>query len=34
MNIWKHSLLSAKKFGGKPEDYFEIHKFLDSSKLF
>lgn len=27
-----HSLSSAKKFGGKPEDYIEIHNFLDSSK--
>ena len=34
MNIWKHSQLSQKKFGGKPEDYIQIHKFLDSSKLF
>jgi hypothetical protein len=34
MNYWKHSLLSEKKFGGKAIDYVEIHKFLDSSKLF
>jgi len=34
MDIWTHSLLSEKKFGGKPEDYYEIHKFMDSSKLF
>ena len=34
MNIWKHSRLSAVNFGGEPEDYLEIHKFLDSSKLF
>jgi len=34
MDIWTHSLLSEKKFGGKPEDYYEIHKFIDSSKLF
>lgn len=27
-----HSLSSAKKFGGKFEDYIEIHSFLDSSK--
>lgn len=33
MNIWVHSELSAYKFGGKPEDYYEIHKFIDSSKL-
>jgi hypothetical protein len=34
MNIWKHCILSQRKFGGQPEDYFEIHKFIDSSKLF
>lgn len=34
MNILKHSELSVVKFGGKIEDYFEIHKFIDSSKLF
>ena len=34
MDIWKHSELSASKFGGLPQDYIEIHKFLDSSKLF
>ncbi len=34
MNYWKHSLLSEKKFGGNAKDYVEIHKFLDSSKLF
>ncbi len=34
MNYWKHSLLSKKKFGGIPEDYLTLHKFLDSSKLF
>lgn len=34
MNIWNHSRLSVKKFGGKEEDYFQIHKFIDGSKLF
>lgn len=29
---WIHAQSSAKKFGGKPEDYIEIHNFLDSSK--
>jgi len=29
---WIHAVASAKKFGGKPEDYIEIHNFLDSSK--
>lgn len=34
MDFWKHSELSAVKFGGVPEDYIELHKFIDSSKLF
>lgn len=25
--------MSVKKFGGKPEDYFDIHQFIDSSKM-
>ena len=29
---WIHSLNSVKKFGGKPEDYIDIHNFMDSSK--
>lgn len=29
---WIHALSSAKKFGGKPEDYLEIHNLFDSSK--
>lgn len=27
-----HARLSAKKYGGKPEDYLSIHDFMDSSK--
>lgn len=27
-----HANISAKKYGGKPEDYQEIHDFIDSSK--
>ncbi len=27
-----HAVSSAKKFGGKPEDYLDLHNFLDSSK--
>lgn len=27
-----HALSSAKRFGGKPEDYIEIHNLMDSSK--
>jgi hypothetical protein len=29
---WIHALSSAKKFGGRPEDYEEIHSLMDSSK--
>ena len=27
-----HAELSAKRFGGKPEDYLKIHELMDSSK--
>jgi hypothetical protein len=29
---WVHAEASARKFGGKPEDYIKIHEFIDSSK--
>lgn len=29
-----HSISSAKKFGGEPDDYIKIHTLMDSSKLF
>ncbi len=29
---WIHAESSAKKYGGKPEDYIEIHNLMDSSK--
>lgn len=29
---WIHALSSARRYGGKPEDYVEIHNFMDSSK--
>jgi hypothetical protein len=32
MKPWSHALISAKKFGGTPEDYIDIHEFIDSSK--
>lgn len=32
MKPWIHSKSSAKKFGGKPEDYMDIHELMDSSK--
>ena len=32
MKPYLHGKNSAKKFGGKPEDYQAIHDFIDSSK--
>lgn len=32
MKPWIHAVSSAKKFGGVPEDYIEIHNLMDSSK--
>ena len=32
MKPWIHAKASAKKFGGTPEDYLDIHNFMDSSK--
>lgn len=32
MKPYIHAKISAKKFGGIPEDYVEIHDFIDSSK--
>lgn len=32
MKPFLHGLVSVKKWGGKPEDYQEIHDFLDSPK--
>lgn len=29
---WIHAQSSAKRYGGKPEDYIEIHNLMDSSK--
>jgi hypothetical protein len=29
---WIHAKSSARKFGGSPEDYIEIHNLMDSSK--
>ena len=31
-NPWVHSESSAKKWGGKPEDYYAIHETMDSTK--
>ena len=30
----KHAQNSARKFGGKPEDYLPIHNWFDESKAF
>ena len=32
-NPYIHSKSSAKRYGGKPEDYMEIHKLLDLPKV-
>lgn len=29
---WIHAKASARRYGGKPEDYLEIHDFMDSTK--
>ncbi|MEM7739108.1 MAG: hypothetical protein AAF267_25395 [Deinococcota bacterium] len=29
---WHHAISSAKKFGGDPEDYLELHKWFDQTK--
>lgn len=32
MKPWIHAESSAKRYGGKPEDYIDIHNLMDSSK--
>lgn len=32
MHYYDHAKISARKFGGKPEDYVKLHKLMDSSK--
>ncbi len=32
MNAFRHARNSAKRYGGKPEEYQHIHDFIDSSK--
>lgn len=32
MNSWHHAVSSARKWGGVPEDYIDIHEKIDSSK--
>lgn len=31
-DAWHHAMSSARKWGGKPEDYINIHYWFDSSK--
>jgi hypothetical protein len=31
-HVWHHAVASAKRFGGKPDDYLKIHQFLDETK--
>lgn len=30
---WHHAVSSARRFGGRPEDYLPVHDWLDGSKL-
>lgn len=32
INSWFHAQSAARKWGGTPEDYIDIHEFIDSSK--
>jgi hypothetical protein len=32
VNSYYHAVISAKKYGGLPEDYQKVHDFIDSSK--
>jgi hypothetical protein len=32
MNPGKHCMISAKRWGGNPDDYYEIHSFIDHTK--
>mgnify|MGYP001581457223 CR=1 FL=1 len=32
MNSYYHAVSAARKWGGIPEDYLQIHEFIDSSK--
>ena len=32
MKPYVHAVITAKKFGGKPEDYMAIHEFFDMTK--
>ena len=32
MNAMQHARISAKRWGGEAEDYYEVHSFIDSTK--
>ena len=32
MNSWHHAKSCARKWGGDPNDYIDVHEFIDSSK--
>lgn len=32
MNAMQHARISAKRWGGEPEDYYALHAFIDSTK--
>ena len=34
MNPYHHALSSAARYGGRPEDYLMLHRWLDDSKAF
>lgn len=34
MSPWYHAMSSSKKFGGVPQDYIEVHNWLDETKKF
>lgn len=34
MHAYHHAVSSAKRFGGKPEDYLAIHEWFDASKQY
>ena len=31
-HAWYHALSSSRRFGGKPEDYLDIHRWFDQTK--
>lgn len=33
MKAYNHAQASARRWGGVPEDYIEVHEFIDSSKM-